>query len=374
MAILLPYPHVGDGTMIDKIARHARRGLACVMVCGAALLGFWQTARAEAASADESAAVALMYHRFGEDGIPSTNIRVEQFERHLQILADGGYRVVPLSQVVAALRAGSPVPPKTVAITVDDAYASVLSVAWPRLKARGWTMTLFVATDPVDRGTHGYLTWDQIRTLRDEGMEIGAHSKSHAHMAKLSPAAAAEEIAASNARFAAELGAAPKLFAYPYGEADTATLELAAKSYDAAFGQHSGVVSAAEHRFFLPRFALNENFGTEDRFRLVINALPLPAADLTPASPTLAHNPPLFGFTVADPQVSLRGLRCFASSEGETRTEILGRRVEVRQANPFKGTRGRVNCTAPGPDGHWRWFGRMFYLPAAIRVGGARDD
>jgi peptidoglycan/xylan/chitin deacetylase (PgdA/CDA1 family) len=360
--------------MIDKTARRVRRGLIRVMVCAAALLGAAGAAQAEPAAADATAAVALMYHRFGENGIPSTNIRVEQFERHLQMLAEGGFRVVPLSEIVAAIKAGTPVPPKTVAITVDDAYASVLSVAWPRLKARGWTMTLFVATDPVDRGTHGYLTWEQIRKMRDEGMEVGAHSKSHAHLAKLSPEAAAAEIAASNARFAAELGGVPKLFAYPYGEANATTQGLAAKSYDAAFGQHSGVLTAVDHRFFLPRFALNENFGTEDRFRLLINALPLPVADLTPADPTLTANPPLFGFTVADPAVATRGLSCFASSEGETKTEILGRRVEVRQTKPFKSTRGRLNCTVPGPDGHWRWFGRMFYIPAALRVDGARDD
>ncbi len=360
--------------MIDKIARTARRGLATVMVCGAAVLGATNAARAEAPAADATAAVALMYHRFGENGIPSTNIRVDQFERHLQILADGGFQVVPLSTIVAAFKAGTPVPPKTVAITVDDAYASVLSVAWPRLKARGWTMTLFVATDPVDKGTHGYLSWDQIRKLRDEGMEIGAHSKSHAHLARLSPEAAAAEVAASNARFATELGAAPKLFAYPYGEANAATLALAAKTYDAAFGQHSGVLTAADHRHFLPRFALNETFGSEDRFRLVINALPIPVSDLAPADPTLSANPPMFGFTVADPGVSLRGIACFASSDGETKTEVLGRRIEVRQTKPFKSTRGRINCTAPGPDGRWRWFGRMFYIPAALRVDGAWDD
>lgn len=359
--------------MNGKIAGKARRTFGGVLFAMAAL-GAAGAARAEAPAADATAAVALMYHRFGENGIPSTNIRVEQFERHLQILAEGGYRVVPLAEIVAAMKAGTPVPPKTVAITVDDAYASVLAVGWPRLKARGWPLTLFVSTDPVDRGTHGYLTWDQIRTLAAEGVTIGAHSKSHAHMARLSAAEAAAEIAESNARFAAELGKVPELFAYPYGEANAETEKLAAQSYAAAFGQHSGVLTAADNRFFLPRFALNEHYGDESRFRLVIDALPIPVADVTPENPTLTRNPPLFGFTVADPAVSLRSVKCYASSPGETATEVLGRRVEVRQSAGFTGTRGRVNCTLPGPDGRWRWYGRMFYLPPGVRAAGVKDD
>jgi len=356
--------------MIHKFMRHCGLSALLVSACVAAAV----PARAAAPEADATAAVALMYHRFGENGIPSTNIRVEQFERHLQILAEGGYRVVPLAEIVAAMKAGTPVPPKTVAITVDDAYASVLTVAWPRLKARGWPLTLFVATEPVDRGTHGYLTWAQIRTLAAEGVTIGAHSRSHAHMAKLSPADAAAEIAQSNARFQAELGAVPSLFAYPYGEANTETERLAAQSYAAAFGQHSGVLTATDNRFFLPRFALNETYGTDDRFRLVIGALPIPAADITPENPTLTRNPPLFGFTVPGDSLSLRGMKCYASSPGETVTEVLGRRVEVRQSEGFTGTRGRINCTLPGPDGRWRWFGRMFYLPEGVRRSGVRDD
>ncbi|MBN2752407.1 MAG: polysaccharide deacetylase family protein [Rhodospirillaceae bacterium] len=360
--------------MNNKLTRHAQRGLQTLAFITAFLLGTSNTVLAGTPSADATAAVALMYHRFGEDGIPATNIRIEQFERHLQILADGGYHVAPLPEIVAALKAGTPIPPKTIVITVDDAYASVLSVAWPRLKARGWPLTVFVATDPVDHNTPGYLTWEQIRNLAAEGVTIGAHSKSHAHMAKLSASEAAQEIATANARFQAELGTVPTLFAYPYGEANAGTQNLAAQTFEAAFGQHSGVMTAADNRFFLPRFALNETYGNEDRFRLLINTLPIPATDVTPADPTLTRNPPLFGFTVADDAISLRGIQCYASSEGETTTEVLGRRVEVRQAHGFKGTRGRINCTLMGPNGRWRWYGRMFYLPKEIRRDNAHDD
>lgn len=342
----------------------------------AALAAFLATAPALAETpAEASSAVILMYHRFGEGGIPSTNIRADQFERHLDKLAKGGYRVAPLGEIADAIKAGRPIPPKTVAITVDDAYASALHVAWPMMKARGWPMTIFVATEPVDHGTRGYLTWEQLRQMAKEGVTIGAHSETHAHMAKLSAAAATAEIERSNARFQAELGFVPKLFAYPYGEASSETLAAARKAYDAAFGQHSGVADASDDPYFLPRFALNERYGDDDRFRVLIGALPLPVTDVTPTSPTLKANPPQFGFTVTDPDLPIRHLRCYATPDIKTTTEILGNRVEVRMEKPFPGTRGRLNCTLPGRDGQrWHWFGRLFYIPEGVRQPGVKDD
>ncbi|HEC91025.1 MAG TPA: chitin deacetylase, partial [Alphaproteobacteria bacterium] len=42
---------------------------------------------------------------------------------------------------------------------------------------------------------------------------------------------------------------------------------------------------------------------------------------------------------------------------------LAGVRVEIRAKTPFPNGRTRLNCTLPGPDGRWRWFGRQFYKP-----------
>ena len=48
------------------------------------------------------------------------------------------------------------------------------------------------------------------------------------------------------------------------------------------------------------------------------------------------------------------------------RIEILaGRRVEIRFDEPFPEGRHRINCTLPGPDRRWYWFGKFFYAPPA---------
>ena len=49
--------------------------------------------------ARDSASV-IMYHRFGEDRYPSTNIRIPQFEEHLALLTNGNYTVLPLPEII----------------------------------------------------------------------------------------------------------------------------------------------------------------------------------------------------------------------------------------------------------------------------------
>jgi peptidoglycan/xylan/chitin deacetylase (PgdA/CDA1 family) len=340
--------------------------LAVAVAAGTALL-LGAAATAQSPGGAPSGAVAFVYHRFGEDSYPSTNTTLDQLERQIEALREGGYAVLSLPQIVDALRRREPLPDKTVALTMDDAFVSIYREAWPRLRKAGLPFTVFVATDPVDARVAGYMDWEQIRTLAGAGVSIGHHSASHAHLPELSAEALAAELAGASRRFRAELGVEPALFAYPYGEYGLREQKLVREAgFAAAFGQHSGVLHADEDLFGLPRFALNEKFGTLDRFRLAAAALPLPVQDLTPLERVLtADNPPAVGFTVAGRIGELEQLRCYASNLGEpARLERLGeRRIEVRLDRPFPAGRGRLNCTLPGPDSRWRWLGLQFTIP-----------
>ena len=107
-------------------------------------------------------------------------------------------------------------------------------------------------------------------------------------------------------------------------------------------------------RYYLPRFALNETYGDLDRFRLVVNALPLSVDGMTPGDPLLddANNPPAFGFTVREQVRGLSRIACYHSQSGQASVERLGQgRIEVRFPAAFGVGRSRVNCTMPGPAG-----------------------
>lgn len=318
-------------------------------------------------------AVILMYHRFGEDDYPSTSIRIPQFEQHIATLTSGPYHVLPLGEVVAALAAGTPLPDRTVAITIDDAYRSALTEAFPRFQAAGLPFTIFVATDSVGR-TAGSLGWDDLRAMAAAGVEIGAHSAAHLHMAGLDRGAMQADLARMTAAFLAELGHVPRHFAYPYGEYSEDLVAMIVDSgYAAAFGQHSGVAAAGAGMFTLPRFALNERYGEPDRFQTIIDALPLPVTDVLPADMLIQPssgiaNPPAVGFTVGESVGRIDRLDCFASHADAATVERMGRRVEVRLAVPFPPGRSRLNCTLPTADGRFRWLGIPFLVP-----GGTED-
>jgi peptidoglycan/xylan/chitin deacetylase (PgdA/CDA1 family) len=333
--------------------------MASLFALGMVVAAFLSPPPAEAADS----AVVFMYHRFGESTSPSTNIRIEQFEAHLKELAEGGYKVLALPAILSALKRGEALADKTIALTIDDAYLSVYGTAWPRLKAAGLPFTLFVATDPIDRKLRNYMNWDQIRELAKAGVTIGSQTARHLHMADASARANAADLKKSNARFVAELGVTPKLFAYPYGEASLAAKTLViAEGFAAAFGQHSGVVHPKADFFYLPRFALNEAYGNVDRFRLAANALALPVSEITPRDPLLTDNPPAFGFTVDPGLKQINRLACYHGGQGKLPIERLGQRIEVRPKLAFRPGRTRINCTMPGPGKRWRWFGMQFYV------------
>lgn len=309
-------------------------------------------------------AVVFAYHRFGKDRVPATNIRLEQFDAHLAYLEEGGFTVWPLSRIVKAVQEGSEIPDRTVALTADDAYRSVMTEAWPRLKQRGWTMTLFVATDGVDDGIRGYLSWDEIRQLRDEGMEIGAHSAAHGHMAEMSRETALADLEKSNRRFEEELGTVPDLLAWPYGEVSLELMKLAGEvGYGAAFGQHSGPMSAADEIHYLPRFAMNEIYGKPERFRLAAKSVPLPVAAVSPASPVLAPEVyPRFEIVLRE-GANARGVNCYHSHSGKQELHIDGQRISFQPPGRAKPGRSRFNCTSPAGDGRFHWYGRQYVTP-----------
>lgn len=339
---------------------------ACLLAMLAGLLAAAPFAATSAARAANSG-VVLMYHRFGEDAYPATSVTVEQLEAHIRELQSGLYAVMPLAEMIDALRAGTPLPDRAVAITIDDAYRSIYDVAWPRLREAGLPFTVFVSTDGVDDGAPDIMTWDQLREIHQGGAAIEAHTTSHLHMADADAEQNRTEVQESTLRIASEIGEKPRFFAYPYGEASDAVKEIvAAAGYPVAFGQQSGPLYPQADMLYLPRFPINMSFGGPDRFRQVVNTLPLALTDVLPSNPTVTKNPPNFGFTLPARKSDADGIACYHSAFGRLNNlERLGEsRIEIRFDKPFPEGRSRINCTAPGPNGRWRWYGMQYYVPA----------
>jgi peptidoglycan/xylan/chitin deacetylase (PgdA/CDA1 family) len=319
-------------------------------------------------------AVVLMYHRFGEDRYPSTSIRADQFEAQLKHLRDNNFTVVPLTDVIATLNEGQPLPPRAVAITIDDAYRSVYEVGYPRLREYGYPFTVFVATDPVDQGLPAYMSWDQMRAMQEGGASFANHGASHdsliARQAGESDNAWLARVRADVdkgwQRVSAELEPIPGVFAYPYGEYDTVVANMLRKAGYISFGQQSGAVGSHSDTRALPRFPMAESFAGMDQFRTKVASLPMPVLAVTPWDPVVTTRQPRIEVTLGDAnnEARLAELACFVSGQGRVEVQWLetGRRFAVGPDKPVGTGRQRVNCTAPRSDGRYLWFSHAWIV------------
>jgi peptidoglycan/xylan/chitin deacetylase (PgdA/CDA1 family) len=201
----------------------------------------------------------LTYHSIDDSGSP-VSMDEDAFRRHVRWLGSGAARVVALREL-----AGLAGEDDAVALTFDDAFVNFGERAWPLLREHALPVTLFVVAGHVG-GTNAWrgrsapgiptlplLGWDAIAGLAEQGVALGAHSRTHPDLRGLDGAALADEIAGSADRLAAATGHRPEVFAYPYGWWSPAAVAVAATSYRLACTTEHRPLAAREDPYRLPR-------------------------------------------------------------------------------------------------------------------------
>ena len=314
-----------------------------------------------------------MYHHFGVDKYPSTSIRLEQFEQHIQFLEQQGFHILPLMTVLKALQEGESVPDKTVVITMDDAYKSVYTEAYPRLKQRGWPFTVFVSTDYIDKHYSNYMSWDQMREMVQHGASFGNHSRSHEHFVRRhtdeNDAAwrqrVRNDITYAQQRLKKELDNVIDVIAYPYGEY---SLPLAQEIHTLGFmgmGQHSGAIGPTSDFRFLPRYPMAESFGDPDEFKTKVMSLAMPLQQTPQVDPVITETRPILKLKLDKSVAPLKQLTCYASGQGRIEIQKLNDyEYSVQAKDDLPAGRSRYNCTAPSPQaGRFYWFSQPWIRP-----------
>ena len=150
--------------------------------------------------------LSIMYHRFNESKYPSTNIQMDVFKEHIQIIKNSDFKFNYPNKFEEEFN--NIKIKKEVLITIDDAFKSFYLEAWPYLKKNKIPFILFVSTEPV--GKNGYMTWDQIREIEKEPFAfIGHHSHSHDYLIDETTDKFILDIKKANKIFLNELGYVP---------------------------------------------------------------------------------------------------------------------------------------------------------------------
>ena len=203
----------------------------------------------------------LAYHALGAAprGQPLYNsfVSPEAFEAQMAFLARRR-EVVPLDAVAQPLASGGS---KTVSITFDDAYRSVLALAVPILERYGFPATVFVPTawigmrngwDAPTTLPLDIMSADELVELRDRGFEVASHGHAHIDLGRVTPAVAEQDVATSVQQLTEILGSPPRHFAYPYGRSSkTARSAVARAGFELAFSLDRGEEDPS--RLALPR-------------------------------------------------------------------------------------------------------------------------
>ena len=138
------------------------------------------------------------------------------------------------SNVYASQQLPNNINQKVVILTFDDGYKSQYSNAKPILDKYGFKATFSIVCNYVGNGDNR-MTWEEIKSLQQEGHGIASHTMNHDDLSKLPPQTVEYEVAQSK-QCLLDQGINPKSFAYPFngGSDDPNVLNIVASHYDLA--------------------------------------------------------------------------------------------------------------------------------------------
>ncbi len=240
-----------------------------------------------------------MYHQILDRPDPYSPYATDlsMFQAQLASLSRFG-SVLSLDEIMDRIECGRRLPPRCIALTFDDGYRDMYTLAGPLLKRHNLPAILYVAVDAIERGflwpdllrhairttreprvelatlqdgeTRTFelatlagrvqavsqlnkrlkgiqdsemwcvldelawkllgrsahtvtipglmLSWDELRSLTRDGIEIGAHTMTHPILTRVSEQEAEHEITTSRWRLEEVLGVPVRHFAYPFGQ------------------------------------------------------------------------------------------------------------------------------------------------------------
>jgi peptidoglycan/xylan/chitin deacetylase (PgdA/CDA1 family) len=200
----------------------------------------------------------LMYHRVvpaSESGQEPNGLLVSPdiFSAQMQALYDAGWRTITLGELAQDMQDGTPPPPRTFVITIDDGWWDGYTYAHQIMSEYGFVATFFVISSRIDQ--KDFLSSSQLQDLVATGNEIGNHTQNHVSLQTVNLATAKAEVDDASARIAEVTGSRPVSLSYPMGGINQVALEAVSEcaGLKIAVTEGWGVTESWLNRFNSPR-------------------------------------------------------------------------------------------------------------------------
>src|SRR6516225_5007673 len=229
--------------------------------------------------------IIFCYHRLVDKvRYPGTEITPAAFEAQMKELKDKGITVISMQDLLAWKRGEKNIPPRCAVVTFDDGWKSQYEVAWPIMKKFGYPFTMFIYTEGVRGGSLGggeAITWEQLADMRDNGVDIEAHTATHQDLREGHTIMVANpggkrtrtkltgpqyeqwvrnEVVGSKELLEQRLGIKVNCFAVPFGNYNEHVKELARNAgYDAMFTVYGQPITFTSSMDSIGRYAIEAN-------------------------------------------------------------------------------------------------------------------
>ena len=208
----------------------------------------------------------LMYHQIDIPPVRGTPLRglvvhPKDFHNQMRWLKWTGYQGLSMRDLEPYLQGKKQ--GRVFGITLDDGYKNNFDNALPILTKHGFTATCYGVSSQIG-GTNvwdaGLVAPKPLMGVQEwsgwlkSGMEIGAHTRTHADLTTLSDDAAMEEISGCKTDFEREMDCEVRHFCYPFGRFGSKQTDMVRKTgYVTATTTRRGRTQANHNSMELPR-------------------------------------------------------------------------------------------------------------------------